>query len=452
MNITKSAITNYRNCKSNNNIKKFQTHYAYSFTDFGQDEKFLKYLNIEYDLTLDTLKGIIYDRKLLVGDYNSLDEPTITATNNPLNGRLLGILNLYSIVVIPFIREFRQSLDEQHNFSTAWLYCPYYNENYKRGQLVISEGMEEKQLYHNQSGTEIITLSNIPGAQNNILPIGTKINFKKGKDLHAFEEYENVYEIENIIDSQNEKHEFDGNAYIKLSLAEKKLCIDDEIQSNFGNYNDTSFSYSNYGFPYWINKGQMKVNKITKREKKNTREELFSWNETQHNWYSYTRKPNTELFGIDCSGTIVNNLANISTEQTHYFTTDSETGALNYENAWNLGEEYCRRIPVEKNVETFSYLINGDIIYINGHIGACSQGALSMNFTNEYVPLESITDRSFEVIHNYGEDGIFIDGGKAKNLCSFKTLQGRFRHWGVQMNSATLPTGKGYMGRLYLWN
>lgn len=162
-------------CKSGNKISKdstcyIKTVYPYNFSNYGQQKDFLEYLNNEYSIANDNLQGRIYDRNFLFGNYKE----------NESDAKIEGIVNLYKKVVVQFINNFQNTLTTFQEFSNEWLSCPKYNKNYKRGALEIQPGMNK--FIYNSSGNAI-NLSAIgynSTQNNNLLPEGTIVNFKRG--------------------------------------------------------------------------------------------------------------------------------------------------------------------------------------------------------------------------------------------------------------------------------
>lgn len=442
-------------CKSGNKIEKLETHYSYNFSNYGQQKDIIEYLQNEYFVSNETLKGRIYDRNFLFGNYKD-GEP---------DNKIEGIVNLYTKVVVIFIDNLTEQIDLFHEFNHAWLSCPYYNTNYKRGPLTVQDGMN-KYLYSGSGDNKIIySLSNIQNLtnppENNILPSGWVINFKIGKDEFAFEkEAEKFYEIESV-KIQNTIYSVENGIFIKLSLADKKKC-DDRTNApyNMGNYNGTSYNYGNYGIPYYINTSDMK--RWGNDKPKMSKSQLLSWNEQTDNngqiknWYSYNAKPNTEDFGIDCSGFVINAITGISSDKNHYFSTsDLDIRALSF------GKTYCRKLPISENFGSNTFLTKNDIVYTSAHIAFCFEGQIYSNFNITYISKTQISEnnRNFIICHNYGIDYIwdpnYIPVFKNGDLYSRKTLQGRFRHWGAKIKSNTPNDNDGggiaNLGRFYLW-
>lgn len=435
-------------CKSGNKIKNITTNYNFSFKDFGQQTNLIEYLSFEYENDIELLKKIIFDRNFLFGNYSS----------GPINSNHhLGIVNLYTDVVINFITNFNNILDQFHNFNRQWLYCPLYCDEYKRGPLTITSQMTKKLYVGRSNQVKNLAEIGITTTQNNILPTSAIVNFAKGKDENAFKKQgEDYYQVESI--TYNGVHEVGNNIYIRLSLEDKKLCLDDTINSNKGNYAGSSYNdYQNYGIPYYIHDydemSRWELNSDSNDTKKLEKEVLLNWNETdKHNWYSYSAKPNTEDFGIDCSGLIFNALTKFAGNDIKFKFTATRDDLSNT-GACFFGNNNCRKLPLEFNIGTASFLTKGDVIFSSNHIVACKKGSLSSNFSNEYVSKSVITgNRKFEIVHNYGLEYIFT-GEKDHNLFALKTLQGDFRHWGVAMTDKDTIEDKSHskMGRIYLW-
>lgn len=326
---------------------------------------------------------------------------------------------------------------------------------------------------------------------NNLLPEGTIVNFKRGEDNNAFEtQGEYLYKIESV-EIQDTRYPNTGefsNYSIKLSLQDKQSCNDREFTCNMGNYINTEGltdsrdilgvnGYHNFGIPYFINNGEM--NRVSEmNENKRKKEDLLAWNEQLDanqkqilNWYSYpnNKKPNTNAFGIDCSGLVINCLLWPDNE---VFTTKFEPKgnlSLSNTNAITIGNHYSRKITTKENSSLNSYLTKGDIIYSRYHIVTCIEGELNDTFKNQYVAHTKLNnnDRYINVIHNYGPydnksikvEPLISGNQYTKNTKSYtlKTLRGPFKHCGdimiVDSNYTNSLTGdKAFLGRIYLWS
>lgn len=158
------------------------------------------------------------------------------------------------------------------------------------------------------------------------------------------------------------------------------------------------------------------------------------------------RKPNTEDFGIDCSGFVVNAITGIENPKGHSLSTSTLDIS-----ASNIGNNYCRRLPVDENHGSNSYLTKNDIVYSRNHIAFCSDGDVDKDFDNEYVLKTHIADdnRQFTICHNYGTDFIFPTN---YDLFARKNIRGYFRHWGVNIKDEVITYSVANIGRLYLWN
>lgn len=312
-------------CKSGAKIGKMETQYSYNFINYGHQNGFIDYLANEYSIAPDTLKGIVYDRNFLYGNYKDGDP----------DNKIEGIVNLYRKVVVPFVNNFMSLLLEFHNFSHQWLSCPKYNKNYHRGPFTVGEGIS-KYLYKNQSVVNLANEFSDSNINGNILPEGTIVKFHPEKDNNAFamDGTTNFYKVSSVtIPGQLEKsYTINEKVCIKLSYEDKKNCNDKDIDCilfNLGNYTSTEgltdqrdidavSGYNNFGIPYFINNGNMSKIDNSKGAKL-SKTVLFNWKEDEKfgtneikNWYSYEKKPNTEQFGIDCSGLVLNCLLEIS--------------------------------------------------------------------------------------------------------------------------------------------
>ena len=426
-----------KGCRSGNLIEKLKTHYNYNFSNYGHNEEIITYITDNYGLPENETKGKVLDRNFLFGNYNDGDS----------DDKIEGIVNLYKLVVVPFVEHLTEQINLFHDFNHEWLSCPYHNVNYKRGPLTITNNMN-KYIYN--SGNNVINLSAIGYTSvqgNNKLPTGTIVTFKKGKDENAFKkEGEDLYEIESVT-IQGKRYPSTGefsNYKINLSLDDKKLCDDTGSPSNFGNYDGTSYTYGNYGIPYYIHITS-EMPRWGTRSTKMKKSELMSWNENENNWYSYNAKPNTEQFGIDCSGFIIDAITSIGSNNNHYFTTSTLDIS-----ARDIGTTYCRKLPIINNYNTSSFLSSNDIVYTTKHIAFCIDGSVVNDFNNTYIPKNSITNRQFNICHNYGMEFIY-DGNKNSNLFPIKNIQGIFRHWGVTISAEAISKSIANLGRLYLW-
>lgn len=468
----KADTTNLsKGCRSSNNIGDFKTVYNFNFLNYGSDNAFIEYLSDNYGISKNNLKGIILDRNFLLGSCVS---------QNPY-AKYEGILNLYKEVVVPFINDFTNQLQSFLNHNIAYLSCPAYNENYHRGPLTINN--ITKYLYVGE-GTSIKTLSSLFQGYtgNNILPQNAVIEFFQGKDEHCFNTTsENFYKVSSITIPNYGSKNFtkSDNIFIKLSYEDKKLCLDINNACNRGDYTSTTGvtdvrdvtginNYNNYGLPYFMFGAMQKWNTGQNQiSAKMTKAQLFSWSETKNNWYSYELKPNTEYFGIDCSGLVVNSLLSIKDDPDSvikFYSTLSAGKELDVK-ATMLGTNDSRKITNSENFEGNSFLVAGDIVTTDTHIVVCNQGNLNGSFENLYVSKNSLNDnnRYFEVIHNYGDEYIRIKpdtngiATKYNNLFCHKTISGPFKHCGnlkIQDENGTYSSDhrNALLGRIYLWN
>lgn len=468
----KADTTNLsKGCRSSNNIGDFKTVYNFNFLNYGSDNAFIEYLSDNYGISKNNLKGIILDRNFLLGSCVS---------QNPY-AKYEGILNLYKEVVVPFINDFTNQLQSFLNHNIAYLSCPAYNENYHRGPLTINN--ITKYLYVGE-GTSIKTLSSLFQGYtgNNILPQNAVIEFFQGKDEHCFNTTsENFYKVSSITIPNYGSKNFtkSDNIFIKLSYEDKKLCLDINNACNRGDYTSTTGvtdvrdvtginNYNNYGLPYFMFGAMQKWNTGQNQiSAKMTKAQLFSWSETKNNWYSYELKPNTEYFGIDCSGLVVNSLLSIKDDPDSvikFYSTLSAGKELDVK-ATMLGTNDSRKITNSENYEGNSFLVAGDIVTTDTHIVVCNQGNLNGSFENLYVSKNSLNDnnRYFEVIHNYGDEYIRIKpdtngiATKYNNLFCHKTISGPFKHCGnlkIQDENGTYSSDhrNALLGRIYLWN
>lgn len=289
-NISKS-IDSFKSCRSDNEIGDFKTVYSYNFYNYGQNEAILKYININYSIAMDEIKGRVLDRTFLFGSC---------IAQNP-HAKYEGIVNLYREVVVPFINDFTNQLNNFLYHNVAYLSCPAYNENYHRGSLTIINSMV-KYLYDGKT-TNIRLLSSIFNGYtgNNVLPENSIVQFFPGKDANCFSTTtEDFYKVNSISIPNYGTRTFtqEDGVFIKLSYNDKKLCNDAEYDCNKGNYTSSSGvtdsrdisaikNYNNYGIPYYMFGVMQKWNTEHRQiYKKMTKSQLFSWNEIKNNWYS----------------------------------------------------------------------------------------------------------------------------------------------------------------------
>lgn len=441
-------------CRSNNVIGNFKTVYDFNFSSFGSNDKFIEYLSDNYGISINDLKGTVLDRNFLLGSCVS---------QNPY-ARYEGIVNLYSHVVVPFVNDFRNQLQSFLNHNVEYLSCPAYNKNYHRGPLTINN--ISKCLYVGESPT-VKTLSSIFQGYtgNNNLPQNSVVEFFPGKDEHCFNtESENYYKISSVTIPNYGTKSFteSDNVYIKLSYENKKLCLDSNNACNRGNYTSSLEvtdprdivainNYNNSGLPYFMFGAMEKWNNgQNQKYKKMTKEQLFSWNENADNWYSYENKPNTEYFGIDCSGLVVNCLLSIKDEPNRairFYSANSTGNELEVNATMMGGNDNCRQIPINitSDNETNTIIQKSDVVYVAGdHIGICDEGNILASFGNDYLSSEKRQDRYFNVIHNYGTENVRLSNDTLCTKSFFcKTIEGPANHW----NLNTLN-----YSRIYLWN
>nr|MCR5437338.1 hypothetical protein [Treponema sp.] len=304
----------------------------------------------------------------------------------------------------------------------------------------------------------------------NQLPEGTEIRFAQGKDEYAFDTTaEHYYRIRSVdVPGYHVKPlPADKSICVKLSFEDKRSC-DDRINYNYSDYiNPTDIkltdlrdraavlNYNNHGIPYFMfgvmdtfvtNGKKTRGNKMRKKE-------LFSWKEEANNWYSYEAKPNTQDFGIDCSGLVVNSLLGIkdvSGSVIKFYSTVS-SDELDINASMMGGLDNSRQITVVDNKLSNSFVQEGDIVYAVGkykHIGVCNEGNVVRTFNNTYAQTEIIAGEEkinlySNVIHNYGESFVRVTN-KKKVTSSFycKTLNGPIYHWSIDNL---------LYSRIYLW-
>lgn len=100
LNAFKHDLKTGTGCKSGAKIGEIETHYSYNFINYGHQNGFIDYLANEYSVDPDTLKGIVYDRNFLYGNYKDGDP----------DNKIEGIVNLYREVVVPFVNNFMSLL------------------------------------------------------------------------------------------------------------------------------------------------------------------------------------------------------------------------------------------------------------------------------------------------------------------------------------------------------
>lgn len=180
-----------------------------------------------------------------------------------------------------------------------------------------------------------------------------------------------------------------------------------------------------------------------------------NWNE-----YSTGQKPFSE-FGIDCSGLIMNCLLDVrhcGTDNESFFIDGPTENSYRTwgENAQSMGNWRVKEIPLtiinEVGMASAHTLIqSADLIYTNAHIALCAIDE-DMYISKEQITPDRNDFRFFNIIHNYGDSGIWTNNEAAENLYvnGFfrKTLYGPFRHWGVDFGS---NNNQAKAGRIFLW-
>lgn len=176
-----------------------------------------------------------------------------------------------------------------------------------------------------------------------------------------------------------------------------------------------------------------------------TKKELFSWNETKDNWFFYARKPNTEDFGIDCSGLVLNSLLSIVPNGRIDFES-IKTGKQKLDISATMmgGQDNSRQISNVDMDNINTYIQKGDVVYKpSKHIGICVEGYLSYKYDNTYVTVENKNSLYFNTIHNYGTESVRVQNNNNYTKSFFyKTIQGPVKHWNLQNISYS---------RIYLW-
>lgn len=419
-------------------------NYPYNFDNFGQDTDLIQYLLETYKIDEELLKGIIIDKNYLYGNY---------IKGNPQN-QIEGVKNLYDYVVVPFINNTIQHAESYLNFNRRWLSCPKYNNLYQRGCYTIPQG-KQKTLYKEDGTTEN-------------LPAGTKIYFKIGADKYAFDKNNQSHKYKIVKINSTPKS---GEVY--MTLAEKKEC-DDRVAQNYCNYTETddlvtknedknaltTYRTSN-GIPYYMNGMDSHNNK---GERKLKSEEILNWNENQNNWYSYTKRPGTGDFGIDCSGFVSNSISSFQYNNgiSHFQNTGNyfQTSVK----ATTIRDSLCRELPLTENTNGLSYLQKGDIVVSSTHIAFAHETSI-----DNYIPMDKINGdnaKYFTILQANGNSKVSNDGlqdteescvyltspsGKYMKGFFLKVIKGPFKHWGVDLEENSDQSLKARLGRVFLW-
>lgn len=437
-------------CKSNTIVIKqkernVEINFPYKFNNYGQDEQLLDYLlNTYIDNEKDDLKGIIIDKNFLYGNYIKGD----------LQNQIEGIKNLYDYVVLPFINGIIQHAESYLFFNRRWLSCPKYNNLYQRGTYTIPNGTE-KVLYKNNGTSQV-------------LPAGTKIDFKIGADKYAFDKGDDKhrYKITHINGTP-------ASGEVELSLDDKKLC-DDRKNQNYSNYTETDTTVADSkdkkalsvyntrkGIPYYMNKMDSKNNKGAA---KLLSDEILNWNEDEKNWYLYKRKPNTGDFGIDCSGYISNSLSSFKYNNGISHFKNNGKYFQNDAKATIIRDNFCRELPITENTNGLSYLQKGDILVSKTHIAFCFEEDF-----NTHIPMSKINgidSKYFTILQANGNSEVSNDekedteescvfltapSGKYKKGFFLRVIKGPFKHWGVELEENSDTYSKARVERICLW-
>jgi len=480
--------------KTENGLKAV---FPYSFSGtgykFGQEYGFAKFMASNYGLPEDTVKGLVIDRNFIYG--RKVDQSAIGDTQ--------GLKSLYDNVVIPFRRAMIEKAMEYVNFGQGnpngrWLLRPRFNIHYRRGNFTIEDG-DNKSIFTNGTAVtgETAVSFTVGGNEVRTLPVNTVVKFFyrnsgnpnfDGRDSHDYDRTgSHRYRVLSIRlpNSASDNNAPNTGWYIELNYANKQRCNDRAFDENYCNFvrvpqlpedDPDRLALEEYGrqngVPYYISQfsGTFKGNRGGKNR-------LGDFNRLVipdvANWYSYpdNLKPNaptsnvqdtTQIdirgVGLDCSGLIVNCLLDsrlgIGQGNTPFFTGNPTEGFRSYgESAENMGVRRVRRIPHDPafaNAESNTLIQSADLIYSNGHIAICAIGE------NAHVTTGQITERYFDIIHNYGydnpnngENGIFLNNFAWFRQGFFKkTLCGPFAHWGVRFGDADTQAKA---GRVFLW-
>jgi len=452
-------------CKSGNKIGKLVTNYSYNFLNYGQEKDFIEYLKNEYCISDDALKGRIYDRNFLFGNYKEGDP----------DNKIEGIVNLYKNVVVNFISNTLIEANRYVNFPNRWLSCPKFNPNYHRGNFTTQNAT--KYLYssvtaNQMPGTIYTNLTSMAGynGTNDYLPAGTTVKFVIGKDKYAYKTNEShCYEINEIkFPGQNSFNSVPQRLWIQLSDDEKKLCMDIDYDENYSNYvGDSGVNiYNNNGVPYFIS-GEYPPEKTTRYGGKHTYNDFLNMNmsATGHSWYSYTPRPsmndNTGI-GLDCSGLVTNCICDCNEFSVFSITDDDRSNGIN---VGAFKSDICRNIT-KKNSPYNGLLQRSDVImsvFTSGsHIVICDEGNVNPNFTNTYITQSKINTADVQVIHNYGatvenDESNYLKSDTSltaefiTNGCFMKTLRGPYKHTGINLKTGENISSNITLGRIYLW-
>lgn len=448
-------------CKSGNKIGVLSTNYSYNFSNYGHNKGFIDYLKEEYSLDAETLKGRIYDRNFLFGNYKDGDP----------DNKIEGIVNLYKKVVVNFISNTLVEANRYVNFPNRWLSCPKFNPNYHRGNFTTQNAT--KYLYSSVSanqmpGTIYTNLTSMAGYNGTInhLPAGTTVKFVIGKDKYAYKTNEShYYEINEIkFPGQNGFNSVPQRLWIQLSDEEKRTCDDSQFDENYSDYG----LYSNNGVPYFISGNYDSEQKFGGKHAYKDFEEMTVSN---NNWYSYEPRPSmfdSVGIGLDCSGFIINCICDCNNFGAFNI---SVTDRKNGMNVTDIKNAICRAIKNNQNQNSnYDYLgffqksdvIMSEIPTASGavarHIVLCNNGEVHSTFNNTVVTQEVLNTGDVQVIHNYGatRDGeknyIKTNGTYNYDGCYMKTLQGPYNHTGISLLDVTQKIKKEItLGRIYLW-
>ncbi|KAA6364480.1 MAG: hypothetical protein EZS28_039993, partial [Streblomastix strix] len=260
--------------------------------EFGQTEGFTEFIAQSYNIKKLIADEIIFDRHFLFGEKENQVELK----------DVQGLENIYKKIVIMFREAILTEADRYVNFQCRWLARPRYNPNYKRGPLAVRSGMSIK-VYNSEAGGSAIAIGTLGKndycAANSDLPVGTVIEFVKGKDIYDRDDsVVHRYQVAAIRlnGTINVPKPDDVSWYVPLTHANKKLC-NDRIPQNFCNYIDMveadkynskdkealRFYSGHNGIPYYITDDEG----FGKKDALGVFTERLMQSDSFLNWYSY---------------------------------------------------------------------------------------------------------------------------------------------------------------------
>jgi hypothetical protein len=429
-----------------------------NFAEYGQAKKLINYLSQNYSMSEDELKKIIVDRNFLFGEDDQ----------NTHYDKLYGLESLYQNIIIPFNEGLIKEAEKYVNFNKAWLSRPKNNPHYQRGNFVV--GAEDKiQVFTHE--TENVFLKTIPGlAEEKHLPIGTKINFHPGADIHDHEEGAYRYDISNLKMPNGHSKDFEKKtAYISLTRKQKMRCNDKAHPENYGNYTNIknitdardiaalNLYGKSYGVPYYMSDDEYHYGG---KDVLSTFDHQL--NSIPNNWYSYneTQKPSAPRsskgadvsgIGLDCSGLVMNCLLDTKIHDQSLFQEIGDIRSVGTQ-ARKIGKYKARLINIDKESgPNHSIIQAGDLFYSTKHVSLCAITQRS------YLSKMEKEEKYFSIIHNYGQSSISMASGASVSNGHFhRTLKGPFRHWNAVLTNNPIPdhADRGIdanAGRIYLW-